>query len=111
MLIRDVPWELVERCCAGALTPEERAALDVWIGDDPARRLFVERMEMLFADRTPPPDKSDIERAWRRLADKLETDASAAGSSLSASARVLMILAVVAAAAFAAWLFVRERGP
>lgn len=68
----DVPWLLIERYCARACTPEETAALESWLANDPQRRLLVERMRVMFGDTPPVPDRAEIEREWARLVSMTE---------------------------------------
>ena len=69
---KDVPWLLLERFCAGACTPEEQAALESWLVDDPRRRLLVERLHTVFGDTPPTADQADIEQAWTKLAAEID---------------------------------------
>jgi len=71
MLDDDVPWQLLERYCAGDVTPEDAAQLESWLAADPRRRVLVERLRALFRRQVPRPTESDLERAWERLADAL----------------------------------------
>lgn len=105
MPIDDVPWQLVERYSAGSCTPDERAALDAWIGDDPTRRLLVERLAAMFGDRSAPPSDADVERAWHELAAKMRDVDSAERSMLWS---VGLILAVLVALLGAAWALVHH---
>jgi ferric-dicitrate binding protein FerR (iron transport regulator) len=99
---KDVPWLLLERFYAGACTPEEKAALDSWVADDPRRRLLVEQLRTVFGDAPPMPDQADIERAWTKLATAMSPRPS----------RSFTFVALLAAAVIAllgvAWFIARR---
>ena len=73
----DVPLPLLERYAIGQCTPEELAELEAWIGGQPERRLFLERVHDLFARPVDEGDaaltftEGDIEQAWGRLAGRM----------------------------------------
>lgn len=64
---------LLERHCAGTCTPDEQAALESWIADDPRRRVLVERLRTLFGEKPPAPDQVDVERAWTKLTTAIDS--------------------------------------
>jgi ferric-dicitrate binding protein FerR (iron transport regulator) len=92
----DVPWLLLERSYAGACTPEEKAALDSWLADDPTRRLLFERLRTVFGDTPPTPDQVDIERAWTRLATAINARPTNRLSIVALLAAGLLALLIVA---------------
>lgn len=101
----DVPLPLLERYATGQCTPEDLAELEAWIDGQPERRLFINRLQTLFAhpaDRAPPVTftESEIEHAWSRLAERM--------ASHAAKDRVRAVwrrrIAAVIAGLLAAWL-------
>ena len=77
----DVPLPLLERYATGQCTPEDLAELEAWIDGQPERRLFINRLQSLFAhpaDRAPPVTftESEIEHAWSRLAERMAAQAA-----------------------------------
>jgi len=77
----DVPLPLLERCAIGQCTPEDLAELDAWVDGQPERRLFIDRLQSLFAhpaDREAPVTftDSEIEQAWGRLAERMAGQAA-----------------------------------
>jgi len=77
----DVPLPLLERCAIGQCTPEDLAELDAWVDGQPERRLFIDRLQSLFAhpaDRETPVTftDSEIEQAWGRLAERMAGQAA-----------------------------------
>jgi|GEM_PF-6231161 len=93
---KDVPWLLLERFYAGACTPEEKAALDSWLADDPARRLLVERLHTVFGDTPPMPDQADIERAWTKLTTAINPRPGRSFTFVALLAAGLIALLIVA---------------
>lgn len=81
MVPDDVPLPLLERYAIGQCTPEDLAELEAWIGGQPERRLFIKRLQGLFAH---PADReagvtfteSEIEHAWARLAERMSAAAA-----------------------------------
>ena len=72
----DVPLPLLERYALGQCTPEDLAELEAWIDGQPERRLFINRLQSLFAlpaDDGPPVTftEGEIEHAWDRLAERM----------------------------------------
>jgi ferric-dicitrate binding protein FerR (iron transport regulator) len=92
----DVPWLLLERFYAGACTPEEKAALDSWLADDPTRRLLFERLRTVFGDTPPMPDQADIERAWTKLATAINPRPGRSFTIVAQLAAGLIALLIVA---------------
>lgn len=81
MVPDDVPLPLLERYAVGRCTPEDLAELEAWIDGQPERRLFIKRLQSLFAhpadrDATVTFTESEIERAWARLAERMSAEAS-----------------------------------
>ena len=81
MVPDDVPLPLLERYAIGQCTPEDLAELEAWIDGKPERRLFINRLQSLFAlptDREPPVTftESEIEHAWDRLAERMTDQAA-----------------------------------
>lgn len=81
MVPDDVPLPLLERYAIGQCTPEDLAELEAWIDGQPERRLFIDRLQSLFApaaDREAPVNftESEIEHAWDRLAERMAGQAS-----------------------------------
>ncbi|HEX6806341.1 MAG TPA: hypothetical protein VF118_00050, partial [Gemmatimonadaceae bacterium] len=77
----DVPLPLLERYATGQCTPEDLAELEAWIDGQPERRLFINRLQSLFAqpvDHEPPVTftESEIEHAWDRLAERMAEQAA-----------------------------------
>ena len=77
----DVPLPLLERCAIGQCTPEDLAELEAWIDGQPERRLFINRLQSLFAhpgDREAPVTftEGEIEHAWGRLAERMAGQAA-----------------------------------
>lgn len=92
----DVPWLLLERFYAGTCTPEEKAALDSWLADDPRRRLLVERLRTMFGDTPPKPDQADIERAWTKFATAINPRPVRSFTFVALLAAALIALLIVA---------------
>ena len=81
MVPDDVPLPLLERYATGQCTPEDLAELEAWIDGQPERRLFINRLQSLFAqpvDHEPPVTftESEIEHAWDRLAERMAEQAA-----------------------------------
>ncbi|HET9729489.1 MAG TPA: hypothetical protein VFR41_08730 [Acidimicrobiia bacterium] len=81
MVPDDVPLPLLERYAIGQCTPEDLAELEAWIDGQPERRLFIDRLQSLFAhpaDREAPVNftETEIEHAWDRLAERMAGQAS-----------------------------------
>ena len=77
----DVPLPLLERYAIGQCTPEDLAELEAWIGGRPERRLFSNRLQILFAPRAADQrptafTEGEIEQAWGRLAERMSAQAS-----------------------------------
>lgn len=81
MVPDDVPLPLLERYTIGQCTPEDLAELEAWIDGQPERRLFINRLQSLFAhpaDRDAPVTftEREIEHAWDRLAERMTAQAA-----------------------------------
>lgn len=81
MALDDVPLPLLERYAIGQCTPEELAEVEAWIGARPERRLFITRLQSLFAqpvEHEPPVTftEKEIEHAWDRLAQRMADQAA-----------------------------------
>jgi len=101
----DVPLPLLERCAIGQCTPEDLAELDAWVDGQPERRLFIDRLQSLFAhpaDREAPVTftDSEIEQAWGRLAERMASHAAKDRARAVWRRRI----AAVIAGLLAAWL-------
>lgn len=77
----DVPLPLVERYAIGQCTPEDLAELEAWIDGQPERRLFINRLQRLFAhpadgDAPVTFTEGEIEHAWGRLAERMAGQAA-----------------------------------
>ncbi|HEV2180527.1 MAG TPA: hypothetical protein VGR59_09410 [Gemmatimonadaceae bacterium] len=101
----DVPLPLLERYAIGQCTPEDLVELEAWIDGQPERRLFINRLQSLFAhpaDRDVPVTftETEIEHAWARVAERM----SARASRDRARAAWRRRIAAVVAGLVAAWL-------
>ncbi len=81
MVPDDVPLPLLERYALGQCTPEDLAELEAWIDGQPERRLFINRLQSLFAlpaDHETPVTftEGEIEHARDRLAERMAEQAA-----------------------------------
>lgn len=107
----DISDHLLERYCAGDCAPPERAEVERWIGDDPARLAFVQMLRAAWLESATVnlPERPDAAAAWRRVERRMRwTDRPplhAVGARLPASsARRRVAWPALAAAAAAAIL-------
>lgn len=105
----DVPLPLLERYAIGQCTPEDLAELEAWIGGQPERRLFLERLQLLFArpaahDSTVTFTASEIEQAWGRLADRMSSQATQDRERTARREKVAAIAAGCVAVIVVLWL-------
>ena len=105
----DVPLPLLERYAIGQCTPEDLAELEVWIDGQPERRLFLNRLQILFAhpvERDEPVtfSVSEIEQAWGRLAERMSSQAAQDRARADRRGKLLTVAVVCAAVIVALWL-------
>lgn len=105
----DVPLPLLERYAIGQCTPEDLAELEVWIDGQPERRLFLNRLQILFAhpvERDEPVtfSASEIEQAWGRLAERMSSQAAQDRARADRRGKLLTVAVVCAAVIVALWL-------
>ena len=106
----DVPLPLLERYAIGQCTPEDLAELEAWIDGQPERRLFINRLQSLFAqpaDHEPPVSftEGEIEQAWGRLAERM-AEQSATDRARAVWRRRAGVAIVCVALAILIWLVV-----
>lgn len=105
----DVPLPLLERYAIGQCTPEDLAELEAWINGQPERRLFINRLQSLFArpvERDAPVTftESEIEHAWDRLAERMAEQAAKDRARAVWRRRAAVAIACVALAILL-WIF------
>jgi anti-sigma factor RsiW len=67
----DLDWERLDRYVRGVGGPDERAALDVWVNADPARRALAEAMRNVGRLRSSAESRPDARRALARVRRRL----------------------------------------
>ncbi|HKV50310.1 MAG TPA: hypothetical protein VJO52_03845 [Gemmatimonadaceae bacterium] len=105
----DVPLPLVERYAIGQCTPEDLAELEAWVDGQPERRLFLDRLQILFAhpvDRDAPVTYSatDIEQAWGRLAERMSSQAAQDRARATRRGKLATVGVLCVAVIVALWL-------
>lgn len=105
----DVPLPLLERYAIGQCTPEDLAELEAWIGDQPERRLFVDRFQLLFAqpaEQEAPVTftEGEIEQAWGRLADRMSAQASEDRERTTRRGKIATVAIVCVVVILTLWL-------
>lgn len=79
-----IEWRLITNYISGEITPSEKILVEEWIGQNPDRKIQIEKLEKIWNSGIEQEDLETAEAAWTDLEKRLISDSEKRSSSILA---------------------------